>query len=78
MALYNDGSLLVHEDSPMYHTHLPPGAPTPVSGVYRCRTCGKSVTSIKSRPLPPQHASHRHPGPIDWQLVVKSHLVGGE
>jgi len=78
MAYYNDGKLLTRQDGAEYQMHLRPGQLAPVSGVYRCRACGKSVTSIKDRPLPPQHlAHHSHPAAIDWQLVVKSHLVGG-
>jgi hypothetical protein len=79
MAHYKYPNYLQHEDSPEYDTILEPGQQTVLSGIYRCQGCGKSVTSIKDRPLPPQN-HHQHlpsDGPVRWRLVVRSHYVGG-
>jgi hypothetical protein len=79
MAWYRYPQFLQQENTAEYDAIHEPGAKTPVSGVYRCEGCGKSVTSIKDRPLPPQN-HHEHTlgqGRIRWRLVVKSHYVGG-
>jgi hypothetical protein len=79
MAHYKYPQFLQQEDDRLYDTLYEPGDNAPVSGVYRCEGCGKSVTSIKDRPLPPQN-HHQHTaaqGRVRWRLVVRSHYVGG-
>jgi hypothetical protein len=79
MAHYKYGAFLQQENGNEYDTLHEPGEKTSFSGVYRCEGCGKSVTSIRERPLPPQN-HHEHllnEGRIRWRLVVKSHYVGG-
>jgi hypothetical protein len=79
MAHYKYAQFLQQENGAEYDNILDVGKPTPLSGVYRCEGCGKSVTSIKDKPLPPQN-HHQHTfgeGPIRWRLVVRSHWVGG-
>jgi hypothetical protein len=79
MALYKDPQYLQQEFGAEYDAIHEPGFATPFSGVYRCEGCGKSITSIRGRPLPPQN-SHEHSianGRVRWRMVVKSHLVGG-
>lgn len=77
MAYYKYGNLLKQENGGEYDSHYHPGAEVPISGVYRCRVCGLSTTAVAGKRFPPQHTTHQHPTPIDWQLVVKSHFVGG-
>ena len=79
MAYYKYPQFLQQENGGEYDLIYEPGAQTPISGVYRCEGCGKSVTSIKDRPLPPQNHHEHSPqqGLIRWRLAVKSHYVGG-
>lgn len=79
MAYYKNGNYLTHSDDALFDAIHNPGAEAPRSGIYRCTGCGRSITSIQGRPLPPQFGGdhHPHPAPIRWQMVVMSHLVGG-
>lgn len=79
MAHYKYAQYLQQENSQEYDAIHSPAFKTSVSGVYRCEGCGRSVTSIKDRPLPPQNHHEHAPiqGSIRWRLVVKSHWVGG-
>jgi len=79
MAHYKYAHFLSQENDPIYDQIFEPGQTTPMSGVYRCEGCGKSVTSIKDRPLPPQN-HHQHnagEGRVRWRLAVRSHWIGG-
>lgn len=78
MAHYKYIQFLQQEDGGEYDLGYHPSATTPISGVYRCTGCGKSVTSVKDKPFPPQN-HHQHPNnaEIRWQLVVRSHWAGG-
>ena len=78
MAYYKNIQFLSQQSGSEFDLLYPPHHATPISGVYRCKSCGKSVTSIKGRPLPPQRAPHTHTAPIEWQLAVKSHIDGGD
>jgi hypothetical protein len=79
MAHYKYSQFLEQENASDYDTVHDSGASTPYSGVYRCEGCGKSVTSIRERPLPPQnhHQHSSNQGRIRWRLAVRSHYVGG-
>lgn len=79
MAYYQDGNYLTQETASDYDLTHEPGATVPLSGVYRCDGCGKSVTCIKERKFPPQghHAHTAAQGKIRWRLVVRSHWIGG-
>lgn len=80
MAHYKYPQFLQQEDGAEYDTLHSPSQPAPLSGVYRCTGCGKSITAIRDRQLPPQNHHQHAPGqgPIQWRLVVKSHWVGGD
>lgn len=75
MALYKYGKFLEHDSDELFDQVYRPASTTPVSGIYRCTGCGKSITSVKEHPLPPQNHHQHTPNtvPILWQLVVKSH-----
>lgn len=53
------------------------GDTVPVSGIYRCRNCGKEVTSNQYDPFPPQN-DHQHPqtGTVLWRLIVWTNTSG--
>lgn len=72
MALYKQPSLVKKSDSDAFDKVYKPGAATPLSGIYRCTSCGDEVASNKSNPLPPQNHGQHDPklGPIQWQLLV--------
>ena len=63
------------EDGPEYDALYEAGSLTPYSGIYYCKACGSSITSLVSQPLPSQdhHKHSEQQGPIRWQLAVKSH-----
>lgn len=54
----------------------PAGTTAPLSGIYRCETCGTSIVSHNGHALPAE-GHHRHPDarPILWRLIVRSHLA---
>ena len=70
-VLYKYPQYLSRTDSDIFDKDFTPGAITVHSGIYRCKNCGKEVTSVASHPLPPQN-HHQHAGniPIIWQLLV--------
>lgn len=51
----------------------------PVSGIYRCKGCGKEITSNKDDKFPPQNR-HQHSDigdhSIRWQLIVRTDTNG--
>lgn len=50
------------------------GTIAPLSGVYRCEGCGRSVVAHNGALLPPaDHHSHDDPSPVAWRLVVRSY-----
>lgn len=54
------------------------GDNVPVSGIYRCETCGDEITSNKDTTFPPQN-THQHPGSaktIGWRLIVETQTKG--
>jgi hypothetical protein len=52
MALYKYPQFLQQEQGQEYDVTYEPGAICPISGVYRCEGCGRSITSIKDKPFP--------------------------
>ena len=56
-----------------------PSETVPVSGIYRCKVCGKEITSNKGDKFPPQNR-HQHPSvgehSIRWQLIVRTDTDG--
>ena len=48
--------------------------PAPLSGIYRCEGCGRSVIARNGTPLPSAH-HHTHDGTrkVEWRLIVRSH-----
>jgi hypothetical protein len=77
MAFYKYPQFLQQENTQEYDVTYNPGTTTPISGVYRCEGCGRSVTSVKDHPFPPQNHHEHNPsqGHIRWRLVVKSHWI---
>lgn len=76
MAIYKYANFLVSDAGGQFDVIHEPGQSTPISGVYRCTGCGKSVTSVKDKPLPSQnHHQHNNGTRIRWQLTVQSHWV---
>lgn len=72
MANYADPKYLEHHpDAPAFKESYAPGTITPVSGIYRCMTCGDEIAANKGGPLPPQN-DHQHATneKILWKLVV--------
>lgn len=54
-----------------------PGEIVPVSGIYRCKVCGKEITSNEDDPFPPQnHHQHSFDLKILWQLIVRTDTNG--
>lgn len=53
------------------------GDEVPVSGIYRCRNCGKEITSNQGDKFPPQN-THQHPqaGPVRWRLIIWTNTSG--
>jgi len=74
MAYYKNANYLQQEFGSEFDVVHEPAATTPLSGIYRCTGCGKSITSVKDHRFPPQN-HHQHPSdmPINWQLIVKAH-----
>lgn len=79
MAYYKYAHFLHQEDEEAFDLAYEPAATVPISGIYRCTGCGKSTTAVKDKHFP-AHGTPQH-GPaqdrIRWQLVVRSHWVGG-
>jgi hypothetical protein len=72
MILYKNLAYLTKSESPEFDSILPPGCPTPISGIYRCEGCGQAVASNGGNPLPTQN-HHQHnaaQGLIRWRMIV--------
>lgn len=53
-----------------------PGDTVPVSGIYKCRSCAREVTSNKGDPFPPpSHHSHA-PNAVKWRINVWTNTAG--
>jgi hypothetical protein len=75
MAYYKYAKFLSPDTDMQFDTLHGPGETVPISGIYRCCGCGKSVTSVAGEPFPPQN-HHQHnliEGRIRWRLIVSSH-----
>lgn len=72
MALYKQTDLVKKSGSEAFDKVHKPGEITPLSGIYRCTSCGDEVASNKGNPLPPQNHAQHEPkqGDIRWQLLV--------
>jgi hypothetical protein len=72
MALHKYPRFLrISQDQAFDNVHAP-GTATPLSGIYKCESCGDEIASNRGQPLPPQnHHQHRQGlGPIRWRLIV--------
>ncbi len=48
--------------------------PAPLSGVYRCEGCGRSIVARNGAPLPASdHHAHGDARKVEWRLIVRSH-----
>jgi hypothetical protein len=73
MAYYRYRQFLQQQNDSEFDEVHHPGAKTPTSGIYRCESCGLSITAVHDQELPPQnHHQHSTLLPILWRLVVKS------
>jgi len=79
MAWYKDAGVLKSASGTeaVWSTDYRPGANVPTSGIYRCKNCGKEVTSNANDPFPPQN-HHQHPqaGPVLWRLIIWTNTTG--
>lgn len=79
MAWYKDISNLVKASGtePAWTTEHKPSDTVPVSGIYRCKNCGREVTCNNGDPFPPQN-HHQHPqaGSVLWRLIVWTNTSG--
>lgn len=48
----------------------------PFSGIYKCKNCGKEITSNKGDKFPPQNYSQHTCGNISWELIVRTDTMG--
>ncbi len=59
------------KDGALFDSLNDPGAPAPLSGIYRCQSCGHEYVSQQDQPLPPQdHHVHSGHQLIQWRLIV--------
>ena len=81
MAWYKDASVLrsANGTEPVWSTDYRPGADVPISGIYRCRNCGKETTCNAQDSFPPQN-HHQHPqaGPVVWRLIIWTNTSGNQ
>ncbi len=48
--------------------------PAPLSGVYRCEGCGRSIIARNGALLPSaDHHAHSDARKVEWRLIVRSH-----
>ena len=72
MAYYKYLHYLTSLSDPKFDPAHPPGANTPLTGIYKCQGCGTEVVSTADDPLPPA-SHHQHSlaqGEMAWQLIV--------
>jgi hypothetical protein len=74
MAYYKYTQFLMYEDSPEFDITLSSGTSAPFSGIYYGEVCGRSITMVRSQPLPSlEHHPHSHRrkviGSVDWLLL---------
>jgi hypothetical protein len=72
MARFKYAGCIERSDRLEFDIDLAPDALTPVSGVYRCKGCGREEASRAGAPLPPRdhHRHTRSQGLIRWTLIV--------
>jgi hypothetical protein len=78
MPNYKNGKFFSQlPDNAAFDAEYTPGDPTPVSGIYRCVSCGFEAVSTETHPLPPTKICPNHAanwkcqhGPVRWQLVA--------
>lgn len=79
MAWYKNANNLVQANGTeaVWSIDYSPGETVPVSGIYRCRNCGKEATCNADDPFPPQN-HHQHPqvGPVLWRLIIWTNTSG--
>ena len=66
-------------DAEIFNKYFKPGEKVPVSGIYRCESCGFEAvsTAAENHPLPPAARCDSHhskwkcnPGNVRWRLVA--------
>lgn len=74
MAIYKNLTYLLQEKGGEFDRLHSPGGDVPLSGIYRCEGCGKSISIVRGNTFPPQNHHQHSPteGEIYWRLVVKS------
>jgi hypothetical protein len=72
MAFYKYRGFLTESEDAKFEDLRLPGSLAPVTGVYRCETCGREVVSEEHRRLPSSGHHLHSPGQlgIRWRLIV--------
>jgi len=76
LAYYKYLAELSHEKGFQYDARHKPGEVVPLSGIYKCTGCGKSIVASQDSRFPAQNHHQHAPaeGPIQWRLTVKAHF----
>lgn len=76
MAYCKHTKYLVVQTGSEFDDLHPAGTTAPLSGLYRCESCGISIVSHNGHALPAEgHHPHPNARPIRWRLIVRSHLA---
>lgn len=78
MSWYVDSANVVIADGSeaIWTTDYDPGSTVPQSGIYKCRSCRREITSNYGDPFPPpSHHSHA-PAEVKWRLLVWTNTSG--
>lgn len=78
MAWYVDSGNLTKANGTeaVWTTDYDPGDTVPQSGIYKCQSCKREVTSNKGDPFPPpSHHSHA-PKAVKWRLAIWTNTAG--
>jgi hypothetical protein len=77
MAEYQDDKHVKFKADTEFDEMYSPGERAPVSGIYRCRWCGREAVVGEERILPPQN-DHQHRDdrfPVKWRLLVRTSYI---
>jgi hypothetical protein len=72
MAYFKYPKFFTQRSHQAFDTTSNPGQLTAYSGIYRCDGCGREITEVRGKPLPPQnHHQHTYAqGTIRWRLIA--------
>lgn len=73
MAYYKHRRFLTRQKGSEFDDLHPPASVAPLSGIYRCEGCGRSIVATNAQVLPDAlHHVHATAKPILWRLIVRS------